>query len=62
MLSPTDDDLLAEVLDRLLELYELRADAEDRGDWTQLQTIEEEIASAQAQRDALRHWDIVGTA
>jgi hypothetical protein len=62
MINPPGDDLLAEVLDRLLELYELRADAEDRGDGAQLQFIEEEIRRAEAQRNALRHWDIVGTA
>jgi len=57
MISPTEEGLLLQVLDVLLELYELRRHAKDRGEWERVSALETEIARAEAQRSLIREWE-----
>jgi hypothetical protein len=51
-----------DVQDRLLELYVLREQASKDQDWKRLDSLEADIAEAEAQRREIRMFDTVGSA
>jgi len=54
MLTSSEEELLREVYDTLLKLYELRRAAIAGADWERVNIVEGEIARAEAQRKVLR--------
>jgi hypothetical protein len=62
MLTQEERALLVDVQDRLLELYVLREQASKDKDWKRLNSLEADIAEAEAQRREIRLFDTVGSA
>jgi hypothetical protein len=62
MLTQEERALLVDVQDRLLELYVLREQASKDQDWKRLDSLEADIAEAEAQRREIRMFDTVGSA
>ena len=62
MLTPEARALLAEVQDRLLELYVLREQANKTGNPEGRSSIEADIAEAEAEREEIRRLDTIGSA
>ena len=62
MLTQEERALLVDVQDRLLELYVLREQASKDKDWKRLNSLEADIAEAEAQRREIRLFDTVGLA
>jgi hypothetical protein len=62
MLTQEERALLVDVQDRLLELYVFRERASKDRDWEQVDSIDAEIAEAQAKRAEIRQMDTVGSA
>ena len=62
MLTPEERALLVDVQDRLLELYVFREGATKARDWKRVDSIDTEIAEAEAHRKEIRQLDTVGSA
>jgi len=62
MLTQEERALLVDVQDRLLELYVLREQASKDQDWKRLDSLEADIAEAEARRREIRLFDTVGSA
>lgn len=62
MLTLEERALLVEVQDRLLELYVLREQASKDRDWERVDSIDADIAEAEAKRKEIRQMDTVGSA
>lgn len=62
MLTQEERALLVDVQDRLLELYVLRERASKENDWERVDSIDTEIAVAEAKREEIRQLDTVGSA
>ena len=62
MLTFEERALLVEVQDRLLELYVFREQASKDKDWERINSIDADIAEAEARRKEIRQMDTVGSA
>jgi hypothetical protein len=62
MLTREERALLVEVQDRLLELYVYREQASKNRDWERVDSIDADIAVAEARRQEIRQFDTVGSA
>ena len=62
MLTQEERALLVDVQDRLLELYVLREQASKDKDWRRVDSLDADIAKAEAQRREIRQFDTVGSA
>jgi hypothetical protein len=62
MLTQEERALLVDVQDRLLELYVHREQASKDQDWKRLDSLEADIAEAEARRREIRLFDTVGSA
>src|ERR1051325_2723025 len=55
MLSPERMAVLTDIFDTLLELYELRRHATDKGDWDRVSILRRVIARTEARRDEVMY-------
>jgi hypothetical protein len=62
MLTQEERALLVEVQDRLLELYVHREQASKTRDWKRVDSLDADIAAAEAKRREIRQMNTVGTA
>ena len=62
MLTQEERALLVDVQDRLLELYVHREQASKRRDWQRVDSLDADIAAAEARRREIRRMDTVGSA
>jgi hypothetical protein len=62
MLTPEERALLTDVQDHLLELYVLKEQASNKNDWNRVQSLQADIAEAEAQRTEIRQLDTIGSA
>ena len=62
MLTQEERALLVEVQDRLLELYVHREQASKTRDWQRVDSLDADIATAEARRRDIRRMDTVGSA
>ena len=62
MLTFEERALLVQVQDRLLELYVHRDQATKAKDWERVDSIDADIAEAEAKRKEIRQMDTVGSA
>jgi hypothetical protein len=62
MLTQEERALLVEVQDRLLELYVHREQASKTRDWQRVDSLDADIATAEARRREIRRMDTVGSA
>jgi len=62
MLTLEERALLVDVQDRLLELYVHREQASKNRDWKRVDSLDADIAAAEARRQEIRQMDTVGSA